>query len=423
VPATGGAASVLATIPRAHPASDDVAVSLAATAGGYAIAARDGRLITTGECACDHDISQGELVVRGGYDGSLSTLVNCAPRRDDDEQPALQVVAGTSGYALSGVRCGTPAPVDTISGDGVIAPVAGIEPSVPGAISYAEPFVAVEGTAAGAPEDTAVHIFDTAGGTRRDLIDVLRWHLGPFHVLTDGTLLIGNGFVDNLPKGTYVWPPGEARPHLGTGDQLGVAGAGQMLLERADASLGLTALDGTGLRTVGAPGAGVTRSPVYLDATTAAFLNRSCAGAVQLTTVDLTDSAIPTAQDGCPVQLHSSTATFDRSGRGTLLVTCPNGCRGPMQLSLSLHPKQVSQHELNRYFVKVSDWHLADADLDLTASPAARRVTVRLVPPAIALLRRHHRRLRVFPSVDLFGIGVGPELQPPVPAMTAKLRR
>src|SRR3954447_2642692 len=42
--------TVLATIPRVHAASADVAVSLAATASGYVVTARDGRLITTGEC-------------------------------------------------------------------------------------------------------------------------------------------------------------------------------------------------------------------------------------------------------------------------------------------------------------------------------------------------------------------------------------
>src|SRR5262245_10339343 len=91
-PATGGPESVLATIPRPHAASEELIVSLAANANGYVLAARDARLIPTGECGCDYPVSEGELVVRGGYDGSLSTLVSCVPPRNDDEQPELQVV-------------------------------------------------------------------------------------------------------------------------------------------------------------------------------------------------------------------------------------------------------------------------------------------------------------------------------------------
>ncbi len=78
-PATGGPESVLATIPRVHPSSEEVLVTLAANAGGYAVAVRDARLIPTGECGCDYPVSQGELLVRGGYDGSTSTLVHCVP--------------------------------------------------------------------------------------------------------------------------------------------------------------------------------------------------------------------------------------------------------------------------------------------------------------------------------------------------------
>jgi len=46
------------------------------------------------------------------------------------------------------------------------------------------------------------------------------------------------------------------------------------------------------------------------------------------------------------------------------------------------------------------------------------------VRPAIALLRRHHRRLRVFPSLGGAGTVIyGPELPLPLPDMTARLRR
>ncbi|HEY6890129.1 MAG TPA: hypothetical protein VI300_20165, partial [Solirubrobacter sp.] len=428
-PAAGGGTRVLATIRRVHPASGDVVVSLAATADGYVLTARDGRLITTGECGCDYEVSQGELVVHGGYDGSPSTLVRCVPPRKDDEQPALQVAAGTSGYALSGVRCGATAAVDTISSAGVLAPLAGITPAVEGAISYAEPFVAVTGTASGAPKTTSVHVFDTALGTRRDLPDAAEWHEGPFQVLADGTLLIGNGETVSVPKGTYAWPLGATTPQLlpsAQGVPLGVAGGGRLLFSREPkagdgATLGLVGLDGSDPRTVGAPGAGQSRSPLYLDATTAAFLDRSCQGAAQVTTVDLTDATPPSAPDGCPVQVQSSTVTFDRTGRGTLQVTCPNGCRGGMQLFISQEPKQISTREQNRYLDKVFDMRLANAKLSLTPSTTAQRVAFRLVPPALALLRRHHRRLRVLPFVGFSG-GEGPEIPPPTPMITARLR-
>src|SRR6266702_7654440 len=47
---SGGRATTLATIPRVHPSSRHVQVSLAANASGYVVAARDGRRIDTGEC-------------------------------------------------------------------------------------------------------------------------------------------------------------------------------------------------------------------------------------------------------------------------------------------------------------------------------------------------------------------------------------
>jgi hypothetical protein len=419
-PATGGPESVLATIPRVHPSSREVVVSLAANAGGYAVAVRDARLIATGECGCDYPVSQGELVVRGGYDGSLSTLVRCVPPRDDDPQADLQVVAGAGGFAVAGVLCGA-APVDTIDARGTLASLPGVRA---GAISYAEPFLAANGTAPGAPRGTVVHVFDTAAGTRRDLPDAPEWRDGVYQVLSDGTLVISG-----VRTGIYVWPPGATTPHLlpgVRGPAYGVAGAGRMLFSPpgAAAALGLIGLDGSGLRAVGAPGAGISRVPLYLDASTAAFSSSSCQGRAQVTTVDLTDTAAPAAPDGCPVRIQGSTVTFDRTGRGTLRVICPNGCRSAMQLYIDLDAKEISTREVNRYVDKVLDSRLANATLRLGPSAAPQRVPVRLVRPAIALLRRHHRHLRVVPSVGFSSdVGVGPELPSPIPKLTARLRR
>jgi hypothetical protein len=423
-PATGGPESVLATIPRVHPSSEEVAVSLAANAGGYVVAARDARLIPTGECGCDYPVSRGELIVRGGYDGSLSTLVHCVPPRNDDEQPELQVVAGASGFAVSGVRCGAAAPIDTIDALGSVAPVPGF---TQGRLSYAEPFVAVHGVPAGAPRTAVVRVFDAAAGTARDLPDGPDWRDGIYQVLSDGTLVISG-----VRKGIYVWPPDATTPHLLPGVRgatHGLAAAGQMLFRPAGfgaghSDLSLIGLDGAGLRAVGAPGAGIDRSPLYLDATTAAFTSVSCQGHTQVTTVDLTDATPPTAPNGCPVQILGSTVRFDRKGRGTLRVACPNGCRSALQLYIDLGAREVSTREINRYVDKVLDSRLANAKLRLGPSGTPQRVAVRLVRPAIALLRRHQRHLRVFPSVGFSsGIGVGPELPSPLPKLTARLRR
>jgi hypothetical protein len=422
-PAGGGAERVLATIARVHPSSDEVLVTLAANANGYLVGVRDARLINTGECGCDYPVSQGELVVRGGYDGSLSTLVHCVPARDDSEQPALEVVAGASGYAISGVRCGAAAPVDTIDALGTVAPVAGF---TQGRLSYAEPFLAVYGALAGAPRKAVVRILDTAAGTARDLPDAPDTRDGLYQVLSDGTLVISG-----VRKGIYLWPSGATAPHLlggVRGVSFGLAGAGRLLFRPAGlgthAGLSLIGLDGAGGRAIGAPGAGIDRSPLYLDATTAAFASVSCQGHAQVTTVDLTDATPPTAPNGCPVQIQGSTVKFDHKGRGTLRVTCPNGCRSAMQLYIDLDAKEVSAREINRYVDKVLDSRLANAKLRLGPSATPQRVAVRLVRPAIALLRRHHRHLRVFPSVGFSSdIGVGPELPSPVPKLTARLRR
>jgi hypothetical protein len=187
-------------------------------------------------------------------------------------------------------------------------------------------------------------------------------------VLADGTLVISG-----VRKGIYVWPPGAAAPHLLPGVQgatYGLAGAGH-------SALSLIGLDGAGLRAVGAPGAGIDRSPLYLDATTAAFTSVSCRGHAQVTTVDLTDT--PTRSPRA-----RSTATSTRSStRAWRTRSSASARRRPLGASRS--------------------------------GSCARRSP---------LLRRHHRHLRVFASVGFSSdIGGGPELPSPVPELTARLRR
>jgi hypothetical protein len=191
--------------------------------------------------------------------------------------------------------------------------------------------------------------------------------------------------ISGVRKGIYVWPPGAAAPHLLPGVQgatYGLAGAGRMLFRPAGlgaghSALSLIGLDGAGLRAVGATGAGIDRSPLYLDATTAAFTSVSCRGHAQVTTVDLTDTPrrSPRAR---------STATSTRSStRAWRTRSSASARRRPLGASRS--------------------------------GSCARRSP---------LLRRHHRHLRVFASVGFSSdIGVGPELPSPVPELTARLRR
>lgn len=425
-PVTGGPARVLASVERVSPSSESLAISLAANAGGFLLAARDGREIDTGECGCNYDVSEGELVVRGGYDGSLRKLVSCKPGdRGDDEQTSLLTRAGVSGFAMAGAQCGMSASVETVGADGTRAAVPGVtlERGRSYELSYQEPFVAA------ASGTTRVRVVDLRDGTRRDLAlpdGVSRFD---FAVQSDGTLVLdevpGSG-----PSGVFTWAPGQPAPTRVPGVAqasftTAVAGASRILFApvrpvAGELALGLVELDGGGLRAVGAPRAGAERKPLAFDGTAAAFRSKSCTGASQVTVVDITDTTPPSGLSGCPVVLEPSTVRFSpRSRRGSVSVTCPNGCRDDLELNIQLRPRQIPPRELNRYVDQVSSSTLATARLRLSPGATAGRVTVTLERPAVRLLRRH-RRLRVFPSLS--SVGVGPEIAQPPPVLVARLR-
>ena len=394
-----------------------MAVNLVANAGGWLLTARDGEDQDTGECGCDYFTSLGELVVLGGYDGQTKTVVSCVPKHGVEEQNGLASAAGASGFAISAVRCGAPAPVDTIAADGTLAPVGGGKPDDFGGVTYAEPFLAVSGVIAGI-KDSELHEFNTADGTRRDMPKLKDW-FGGFEVLADGTLLTAD---PSKAGGLLSWPLGTPAPAKLPGLHMtgfGLVAAGRMFIGD---DLSLIPLDGSAPRTLGAPGAGAEHSPLYLDANLAAFTSKSCAGQDQVTTIDLADTTTFPTPNGCPVTVLGKTVNFDRKGRGTLQVICPNGCTAPLQLYIELKPKQITTKELNRLVDKENDSRLAQTKLALPASPNAQKVAIRLVAPAFALLRKYHRRLRVSPGVGYTSIPQGPSQTLPVPTLTIHLK-
>ncbi len=431
----GAPTTVIATIQRAHPSSADLQTQVVANATGYLLTARDGRSVDTGECGCDYDVSQGELVVRGGWDGSAHDVVRCIPASSNgDQQPLLEAAAGASGFAFDGAQCGTSASVDTVAADGTVTPIPGLRLDLYPRLSYAEPFLAVEAAFVSAMDQTNLHLIDTTHGTERVLPYAKETSGGAFHVLSDGSLVIGPGVYSGVPRDIYLWPVGAAKPHAITGVQLPDIGTfvpwgGRLLFApRGDTvggqlATGLVGLDGTGLLPVGAPGMGSDRRPIAFDGTDAAILNHSCSGHQQVSVIDVTDSTVPATPLGCPVQIKSTRVTFDRHGRGTLKVVCPNGCDGQFEIYIPVTPKQISTRELNRYVDKVFDSHLASGRLRYGASPSTDRVPLTLVKPAFALLRKHHRKIKVVPFVGNVGIGIGPQVPPPARLITARLQR
>jgi hypothetical protein len=424
----GSPQTVLATVARARPSAQHVTVELAANETGYLLAARDGREVDTGPCGCNFFISLGELVVMGGYDAAQTTLVNCRPSRPkfDDEQIELRTVAGRSGFAFAGALCGAPGPVVTVSPEGTVA-VAGKVRLRAGQLygfSYSEPHVAIR-TAAG-----RIRILDTSTATAIDRTPPTSVSGYDFWLQADGTLVLGPSGYSGSPDVIYRWPPDATRPvvvpdaKLSQARQIAVGPAGILYspLAAIDGRLALgLAEDGTGaVRPVGAPGAGFPRTPLGVDASGAAFTNRSCEGVDQVTVVDVTETTRPAAPDGCPVEVEPETIDFAQRGRGLAGVRCPNGCSGELEMAIDLRPRQLTNRELNRYVDKVFSSTLARGKFALAPGQDFVQVPLRLTRPAIKLLGRHRGGLRVFPA--LRSRLSGPEIPQPAPRMLARLR-
>ena len=311
-PATGGPPRVLASVERVNPSSESLSVTLAANDGGFLLAARDGRNIDTGECGCNYDVSEGELVVQGGYDGSQRKVVSCTPAdRGDDEQTALDARTGLSGFVIAGAQCGMSASVETVAADGARAPVPGVVLRRGGSyeFSYAEPFVAVMATLG------RVRVVDLRDGKQRDLTlgdDVSSFG---FAAQPDGAVVFDAVVTSRGRRGVYLWPPGAPAPSRIAGVVQAdasnfVSGAGRLLFSSPDPvagqlAPGLIGLDGGGLRAVGAPSAGGERKPLAFDGTAAAFRSKSCTGVSQVTVVDVTATDAPTGPSGCPMVLEA----------------------------------------------------------------------------------------------------------------------
>ena len=345
--------------------------SLAANATGFVVAVRSGRV---------------DRVVRGGYDGSLRTVLECT---GDAEVPhGLEVAAAATGFAIGGARC-RDGQTWTIAEEGTPRP-AGI---TGWSLAYAEPYLA-------SVDDDSVSVVNLSDRTRRSLRN---FTASTVAVLHDGSLVVGSG--SQTPPGIYIWPPGERKPQLVTtsvpAGRLLAAAPGAILYEPRDrirgrAALALTGLGATGIAPVGAPGAGGPRGPLAFDGPTAAIETHSCEGVSQVTVVNLARRT-PGTVDGCPVRLLRGDIRFDARGRGTLRVVCPNGCRTNLRFLRNPAPGSGCVEGTNLCPL------MAEARLRLPARPDGQRVRVRLK----RALRG--RRVRVFATLA-YGAFPGPEL-------------
>ena len=301
---------VLATLP---PFSGDVTISLAANATGYIVGLRDqGR----------------DVVLRGGFDGTLRTVLDCSGKGGD---AALAVAAGTAGFAFEGARCGVAAPVDLVAADATITPVPGLALNPLADLSYREPFVA----------GGALRVLDLADGTHRDIPGEVKHSA----LVADGTLVIGAGSVDS---GISVWRPGTASPDVVSTDafpeggliasETGVVFEAVPRAIHGQLALARVPLAGGGLQPAGAPGVGYPRFPLAMEGNLAAIANYACDGPAQITVVDVTQPPAPGVQYGCPVRL----------GRGAIGakagVICPNGCKAQLRFTRASSGRHRCDH-------------------------------------------------------------------------------
>ena len=93
----------------------------------------------------------------------------------------------------------------------------------------------------------------------------------------------------------------------------------------------MVGLGGGIAHTLGTPGAGLT-SLLGFDGTHVAFQSFSCAGARQVTVVDVDAPRPPGEVSGCPVRIAAYGLRLPGSGKATIRVRCPNGCRARLRL-------------------------------------------------------------------------------------------
>jgi len=334
---------VLLEIPYSEAEAPDV--ELVANASGY-VAALGGAHIR---------------VIEGDYDSAQRTLLDCAPTR----RSQLAMAAGTASFALAGLPCGPAGPV-TVTADGTLTP-AGSEPAAD-ALAYAEPFLALRSG------DTTTVRDLTTGAERR----VASGDAESIAVTTDGTLL------KPTTDGLFAWPPGATEPSLLFKRPAGGVAvvAGRAVFDTFTAPR-IVGLGGGTAHTLSTPGAGLT-SLLGFDGTHAAFQSFSCAGARQVTVVDVDAPRAPGEVSGCPVRIAAYGLRFPKSGKATIRVSCPNGCRARLRL--------VEQSTERRPCDALDDTGrnqcrtIATARLDLPAAQGRR--------PVHFTLTRTGRRLR-----------------------------
>jgi hypothetical protein len=335
---------VLLEIPYAEAEAPDV--ELVANGAGYLVALGGERI----------------RVIQGGYDGTQRTLLDCAPAR----RTRLLMAAGTESFALAGMPCGREGAV-TVAADGSLTP-AGTEQPADG-LAYAEPFLALR-------SGDATTVRDVTTGTERR---VAAGEAASIAVANDGTLL------SITTDGLFAWPPGATEPALlskraSAGD---VAVANDRVVFDTLSAPRVVGLEGGTAHTISTPGAGLA-SLLGFDGASAAFQSFSCEGARQVTVVGLDEPRGDGRVSECPVRIAANGLRFPRSGRATIRVSCPNGCRAGLRLveqSTERRPCDALD-DTGRNICRT----IATARLNLPAAPARRRVDFALT--------RTGRRLR-----------------------------
>ena len=316
-------------------------------------------------------VAVGPHVVMGGYDSSQRPVLDCA-------STTPRIAAGTQGFALAGCL---PTGAVTVAADGTVTPT-GLTAAAD-ALAYTEPFLAVQSGGEATVRDV------TTGAERR----VADGEADSIAVAADGTLL--KSTVDGL----FAWPPGAVEPSVLFTRPAGGAGvvAGRAVFDTFTAPR-LVPLGGGIARTISTPGAGLT-SLLGFDGTRAAFQSFSCAGARQVTLVDV-DAPRPAGEvSGCPVRIAAFGLRFPRSGKASVRIACPNGCRARVAL--------IEQSTEQRPCGALDDTGkrrcrtIATAQLNLAASPGRRRVAFRLTATG---RRLRGRTVDVGTEVDRYGL-------------------
>ncbi len=348
--APGEPPGVVATLPGPK---DDVSVTLAANDRGYLLTLRSTHV---------------ERVVRGGYDGSVSTLLDCAPAAAaPQDAPVLEAVASRDGFAFAGARCGGAPGVSLVAPDGTVTALGGVEVGRNYGLAYADPYVAVA-------NPDAVRVIDRSTGAQRSLPSAYVGEGMTVALLADGTLITGPPYqASGVAAGIHAWAPGAASPRLLNRHGLPAVmyAAGDELFFDDASDLELVSLRGGPLRSVGAPGAGLARNPLAFDGTRAAFMSVSCDGHPQVTVVDVTAARSRDDIDGCPLRLVSRSVSTGRSGRGALGLICRNGCKADVEFA---HGSRICFDDCP---TTARAPLLATARVRLAPSPGVQFVTVR----------------------------------------------